>query len=58
VTKDTWKPAVGLKDGAAVVEEQEFLHKNVDCFAFGLNDLGVLKGQEVRITLIDCHNTG
>jgi hypothetical protein len=53
VTKDTWKPAVGLEDGAAVVEEQEFLQKNVDCFAFGLYDLGVLKEQEVRITLID-----
>jgi hypothetical protein len=35
------------------VEEQEFLQKNVDCFAFGLHDLGVLKGQEVRITLTD-----
>jgi hypothetical protein len=53
VTKDTWKPAVGLEDGAAVVEEQEFLQKNVDCFAFGLHDLGVLKGQEVRISLTD-----
>jgi hypothetical protein len=53
VTKDTWKPAIGLEDGAAVVEEQEFLRKNVDCFAFGLHDLGVLKGQEVRINLTD-----
>jgi hypothetical protein len=53
VTKDTWKPAVGLEDGAAVVEEQEFLRKNVDCFAFGLHDLGVLKGQEVRNNLTD-----
>jgi hypothetical protein len=53
VTKDTWKPTVGLEDGAAVVEEQEFLQKNVDCFTFGLHDLGVLKGQEVRITLTD-----
>jgi hypothetical protein len=44
VTKDTWKLAVGLEDGATVVEEQEFLQKNVDCFAFGLYDLGVLKG--------------
>jgi hypothetical protein len=35
------------------VEEQEFLQKNVDCFAFSLHDLGVLKGQEVRITLTD-----
>jgi hypothetical protein len=35
------------------VEEQEFLQKNVDCFAFDLHDLGVLKGQEVRITLTD-----
>jgi hypothetical protein len=53
VTKDTWKSAVGLEDGATVVEEQEFLLKNVDCFAFGLHDLGVLKGEEVRITLTD-----
>jgi hypothetical protein len=44
---------VGLEDGAAVMEEQEFLRKNVDCFAFGLHDLGVLRGQEVRITLTD-----
>jgi hypothetical protein len=51
VTKDTWKPAVGLEDGAAVVEKQEFLRKNVDCFAFGLHNLGVLKEQEVRINL-------
>jgi hypothetical protein len=43
VTKDTWKSAVGMEDGAAVVEEQEFRRKNVDCFAFGLHDLGVLK---------------
>jgi hypothetical protein len=53
VTKDTWKLAVGLEDRAAVVEEQEFFRKNVDCFAFGLHDLGVLKGQEIRINLID-----
>jgi hypothetical protein len=53
VTKDTWKPIVGLEDGATVVEEQEFFWKNVDCFAFGLHDLGVLKGQEVRINLND-----
>jgi hypothetical protein len=53
VTKDTWKPVVGLEDGVAIVEEQEFLQKNVDCFAFGLHDLEVLKGQEVRITLTD-----
>jgi hypothetical protein len=53
VTKDTWKSTVGLEDGAAVVEEQEFLRKNVDCFAFDLHDLRVLKGQEVRITLTD-----
>jgi hypothetical protein len=44
VTKDTWKPAVGLEDGATIVEEQEFLRKNVDYFVFGLHDLGVLKG--------------
>jgi hypothetical protein len=53
VTKDTWKPVVGLEDGTAVVEEQEFLQKNVDCFAFRLHDLGVLKGQEVHINLTD-----
>jgi hypothetical protein len=53
VTKDIWKLVVGLEDGAAVVEEQEFLRKNVDCFTFGLHDLGVLKRQEVHINLID-----
>jgi hypothetical protein len=53
VIKNTWKPAAGLEDGAAVVEEQEFLQKNVDSFAFGLYDLRVLKGQEMRITLTD-----
>jgi hypothetical protein len=53
VTKDTWKPVVGLEDGATVVEEQEFLRKNVDWFVFGLHDLGVLKGQEMRINLTD-----
>jgi hypothetical protein len=53
VTKDTWKPAVGLEDGVAVVEEQEFLRKNVDCFVFGLHDLRVLKGQEMHINLTD-----
>jgi hypothetical protein len=53
VTKDTWKSAVGLEDGATIVEEQEFLQKNVDCFAFDLHDLEVLKRQEVRITLTE-----
>jgi hypothetical protein len=52
VTKDTWKPTVGLEDGAEV-EEQGFLRKYVDCFAFGLHDLRILKGQEVRINLND-----
>jgi hypothetical protein len=53
VTKDTWKSVVGLEDGAEQVEEQVFLRQYVDCFAFSLYDLGVLKGQEVRINLID-----
>jgi hypothetical protein len=53
VTKETWKLAVGLEDGAAVVEEQEFFRKNVDCFAFEQHDLGVLKGQEVPINQTD-----
>jgi hypothetical protein len=53
VTKDIWKPVVGLEDGAEQVEEQVFLRQYVDCFAFSLHDLGVLKGQEVRINLID-----
>jgi hypothetical protein len=51
VTKDTWKPVVGLEDGVEQVEEQMFLRQYVDCFAFSLHDLGVLKGQEVRINL-------
>jgi hypothetical protein len=53
VTKETWQPVVGLEDGTQVVEEQGFLRKYVDCFAFGLYDLGILKGQEVRINLTD-----
>lgn len=53
VTKDTWKPMVGLEDGAEKLEELTFLKRFVDCFAFGLHDLGVLKGQEVRITLTE-----
>jgi hypothetical protein len=51
VTKDTWKPVVGLEDGAEQVEEQVFFNQYVDYFAFSLHDLGVLKGQEVRINL-------
>jgi hypothetical protein len=42
-----------LEDGAEVVEEQGFLRKYVDCFAFGLYNLGILKGQEVPINLTD-----
>jgi hypothetical protein len=53
VTKETWKPIVGLEDGAEQVEEQVFLKQYVDCFAFSLHDLGVLKGQEVCINLTD-----
>jgi hypothetical protein len=53
VTKDTWKPTVGLEDGVEVVEEQGFLWKYVDCFVFSLHDLGILKEQEVRINLTD-----
>jgi hypothetical protein len=53
VTKDTWKPVVGSEDGGEQVEEQVFLRQYVDCFAFSLHDLGVLKGQEVHINLTD-----
>jgi hypothetical protein len=53
VTKDTWKPVVGLEDGVEQVEEQAFLRQYVDCFAFSLHDLGVLKGHEVCIYLTD-----
>jgi hypothetical protein len=53
VTKDTWKPVVGLGDGAKEVEEQAFLRKYVDYFAFGLHDLRALNRQEVCINLID-----
>jgi hypothetical protein len=51
VIKETWKPVVGLEDGAEQVEDQAFLRQYVDYFAFSLHDLGVLKGQEVRINL-------
>jgi hypothetical protein len=44
VTKETWKPVVGLEDGAEQVEEQAFISQYVDCFAFSLHDLEVLKG--------------
>jgi hypothetical protein len=53
VTKETWQPVVGLEDGAQVVEEQGFLRKYVDCFAFSLHNLVILKGQEVHINLTD-----
>jgi hypothetical protein len=53
VTRNSWKPIVGLENGAEQVEEQTFLRQYVDCFAFSLYDLGVLKGQEVRINLTD-----
>jgi hypothetical protein len=53
VTKGTWKPVVGLEDGAEQVEEQVFLKKYVVCFAFRVHDLGVLKGHEVHINLTD-----
>jgi hypothetical protein len=53
VTKNTWKPVVGLEDGVEQVEEQVCLKQYVDCFAFSLHDLGVLKGHEVRINLTD-----
>jgi hypothetical protein len=53
VTKDTWKPVIGLEDGAEQVEEQVFLKQYVDCCTFSLHDLGVLKEQEVRINLTD-----
>ena len=53
VIKDTWKPVVGMEDGIEQVEEQVFLRQYVDYFAFSLHDLGVLKGQEVRINLTD-----
>ena len=53
VTKETWQPLVGLEDESEKKQEQEFLRGHVDCFAFGLRDLGVLKGQQVRINLTD-----
>jgi hypothetical protein len=30
VTKETWKPVVGLEDGAEQVEKQAFLRQYVD----------------------------
>jgi hypothetical protein len=44
VTKNTWKLVVGLEDGIEQVEQQVFLRQYVDCFAFSLHDLGILKG--------------
>ena len=51
MTKDTWKWIVDLEDGTEVMEEQGFLQKYIDCFAFGLHNLGILKRQEVCINL-------
>ena len=44
---------MGLEEGVEQLEEQQFLKKFKDCFAFGLKDLRTLKGQEVRIDFID-----
>lgn len=44
---------MGLEGEVERHEEQQFIRNNKNCFAFGLNDLGVLKGQEVRIDLTD-----
>ena len=35
---------MGLEKGVKWHEEQQFLKKFKDCFAFGLKDLGTLKG--------------
>jgi len=42
-----------MEDESVEKEEQEVLKSHIGCFAFGLKDLGVLKGQEVRINLTD-----
>ena len=44
---------MGLEGEMERREEQQFLKEFKDCFAFGLKDLGILKGQEVRIDLQD-----
>jgi hypothetical protein len=44
VTKETWKPMVGLEEEAEVKEDHQFLREFMDCFAFSLHDLEVLKG--------------
>ena len=53
LTKDNWEPNVGLEEGVEQQEEQQFLKKFKNCFAFILKDLGALKGQEVWIDLMD-----
>ena len=53
LTEDNWEPDVGLNGDAERQEERQFLRQHKDCFAFGLHDLGVLKGEEVRIDLTD-----
>ena len=50
-TKDTWKPMVSLADRVVGVEEHEFFKEYVDCLAFNLHDLEVLKGQKCVLTL-------
>ena len=53
LTTENWEPNVELEGGVVQQEEQQFLKKFKDCFAYGLKDLEALKGQEVRIDLID-----
>ena len=47
--EDNWELNVGFEKEVERLEKQQFLKKFKDCFAFGLKDLGTLKGQEVRI---------
>lgn len=53
IIKDIRLPMLGLEDGAKEKEEQESFNEYVDCFAFNLHHLRVLKGEEVRINLME-----
>eukprot|EP00245_Coleochaete_scutata_P000411 TRINITY_DN1051_c1_g1_i1.p1 TRINITY_DN1051_c1_g1~~TRINITY_DN1051_c1_g1_i1.p1 ORF type:complete len:1227 (+),score=252.29 TRINITY_DN1051_c1_g1_i1:430-3681(+) len=54
ITAETWEPEVGSAMGQAEGSTlRGMLRGRTDCFAFGLKDLGSLKGQELRIDLDD-----
>ena len=49
---DSWEPRIGLKlTGGERRRVRQFLRSYGSCFAFGMHDLGTLKGPGIRIDL-------